>query len=57
VSVANPSVDFVWSRGEVNFHVAYSPFLRNIGKGWTARNQIAVFADRAVYARLFGTRR
>lgn len=56
ISVANPSVDFVWSRGEVNFHVAYSPFLRNIGNGWTSRNQIAVFADRAIYAKVFRTR-
>jgi hypothetical protein len=57
ISVANPSLDFVWSRGaDVNFHVAYSPFLRNVGKGWTTRNQIAVFADRALVVKLFRTR-
>jgi hypothetical protein len=58
INVANPSVDFVWSRGaDMNIHVAYSPFLRNIGNGWKTRNQVAVFADRAVYVKLFGTRR
>jgi hypothetical protein len=58
ISVANPSVDFVWSRGaDINFHVTYSPFIRNVGNGWTTRNQIALFADRAIYAKLFGTRR
>ncbi len=58
INVANPSVDFVWSRGgDVNFHVTYSPFLRSVGNGWTARNQIALSADRVIYAKLFGTRR
>ncbi|HEX3070209.1 MAG TPA: hypothetical protein VHX14_16705 [Thermoanaerobaculia bacterium] len=56
ISVANPSVDFVWSRGsDLNFHVSYSPYLRNAGNGWTARSQIALYADRAIYAKLFGT--
>ncbi|MEA2416715.1 MAG: hypothetical protein QOI58_3372 [Thermoanaerobaculia bacterium] len=58
ISVANPSVDLIWSRGaDINFHVTYSPSVQNIGNGWKTRNQIAVFADRALYAKLFGTRR
>jgi hypothetical protein len=57
ISVANPSVDFVWSRGsDLNFHVVYSPFLRDVGKGWTTRNQIAVFADNAFLVKIFHTR-
>jgi hypothetical protein len=55
ISVANPSVEFVWSRGaDINFHVTYSPYLRNVGNGWTTRNQIALFADRALFVKVFG---
>jgi hypothetical protein len=55
ISVANPTVDVVWSRGsDLNFHVSYSPYIRNVGNGWTARSQIALFADGVVYAKLFG---
>jgi hypothetical protein len=54
LSLANPTLDLSWHSvaTRANVHVVYSPVLRNVDRGWDTRHQVAVYIDRALYARL-----
>ncbi|MCU1244378.1 MAG: hypothetical protein JWN02_288 [Acidobacteria bacterium] len=54
LSLANPTLDLSWHSvaTRANVHVVYSPVLRNGARGWDTQHQVAVYVDRALYAKL-----
>jgi hypothetical protein len=56
VNVVNPRFEFFWHHEatDVNVHVIYSLQFTNSGlEGWKTTHQIALFADRALFVKLF----
>jgi hypothetical protein len=56
LNVVNPQLDFSYYHHgtEANLHLIYSPLATRSGaNGWQRRHQIALFADRALFAKMF----
>jgi hypothetical protein len=54
LSLANPTLDLSWHSvaTRANVHLVYSPVLRSGDRGWDTQHQVAVYVDRALYAKL-----
>jgi len=56
INLIHPQFEAIWEhrRTNVNVHLVYSPqFLNDGANGWKAHHQIALFADRALFVKLF----
>lgn len=56
INIVNPYIEVFLHEGRtrMNFHVVYSPqFLNSGAEGWRTHHQIALFADRALFVKLF----
>lgn len=56
VNVVNPRLDVSWYHNATaaNFHLVYSPLATRSGAGgWETHHQIALFADRALFVKMF----
>lgn len=56
LNLINPYFETFWRhRGaNVNFHLVWSPQATRNGQGWQTTNEIALFADRTLYLKMFG---
>lgn len=60
LNVINPAFEAFWHHAgtDINLHVVWSPLaMRSGADGWQTHSQIALFADRALFVKLFGATR
>lgn len=56
LNLVNPSLELFWRHRDtkINVHLVWSPQATRDGGGWHLRHEIALFADRTIWLKIFG---